>query len=121
MRVTGTSAHEGDGVDVIVRMSGSAYDSWAGFEEITVRSCFTVRVSPASRWREDPDDGDCPEHPALTFAPPVRGSHFDPQDCLLARVVPGATEVRGAAPHPPDARSGRPQVACALDPAAAPH
>lgn len=46
MRVTGTSAHERDGVDVIVRMSGSAYDSWAGFEEITVRSCFTVRVSP---------------------------------------------------------------------------
>lgn len=58
MRVTGTSAHERDGVDVIVRMSGSAYDSWAGFEEITVRSCFTVRVSPASRWREDPDDVD---------------------------------------------------------------
>ncbi|MYS74080.1 translation initiation factor IF-2, partial [Streptomyces sp. SID5926] len=44
MRVTGTSTHEGDGVEVVVRTSGSAYNSWVDLEEVTVRSCFTVRV-----------------------------------------------------------------------------
>ncbi|MET9358482.1 translation initiation factor IF-2 [Streptomyces sp. NPDC006617] len=179
MRVTGTSTHEGDGIDVVVRTSGSAYNSWVDLEEITVRSCFTVRVSPRSRWREDPHDVDCPEGPALTFAPPpepprlpaeelrarlprvpaggrvdetevrrtlaaldldpairtevktdggrvgvllsVQGNHFDPQDCLLARVVPGATEVW----VPPRIQrmpgEGGCTVANALDPAPAPH
>ncbi|MFD5283884.1 translation initiation factor IF-2 [Streptomyces rubrogriseus] len=179
MRVTGTSTHEGDGVEVVVRTSGSAYNSWVDLEEVTVRSCFTVRVSPGSRWREDPHDVDCPEGPALTFAPPpeppelpaeelrttlpripadgrvdeaevrrtlaaldldprirteveadggrvgvllsVKGNRFDPQDCLLARVVPGATEVW----VPPRIQrmpgEGGCSVANALDPAPAPH
>ncbi|MFH8443196.1 translation initiation factor IF-2 [Streptomyces sp. NPDC018026] len=179
LRVTGTSTHEGDGVDVVVRTSGSAYNSWVDLEEVTVRSCFTVRVSPRSRWREDPQDVDCPEGPAPVFAPPpeppglpteelraklprvpaggrvdetevrrtlaaldldprvrteveadggrvgvllsVQGDHFDPQDCLLARVVPGATEVW----VPPRIQrmpgEGGCSVANALDPAPAPH
>ncbi|MGW6685087.1 translation initiation factor IF-2 [Streptomyces sp. NPDC054961] len=151
MRVTGTSTHDGNGVDVVVRTSGSADEGWLEPEEIVVRRCFSVRVSPTSQWREDPRDVDCPDGPALTFAPPpepprlpyeelraklprvpeggradeaevrrtlaalvldpairtevkadggrvgvllsVTGNGFDAQDCLLARVGPGATEV----------------------------
>ncbi|MFF3754618.1 translation initiation factor IF-2 [Streptomyces sp. NPDC002018] len=151
LRVTGTSTHEGDGVDVVVRTSGSAYNGWFDLEEVAVRRCFAVWVSPKSEWREDPRDVDCPDSPPLTFAPPpepprlpyeelraklprvpeggqadeaavhrtlaaldlhpairtrvkadggrvgvllsVKGNGFDAQDCLLARVSPGATEV----------------------------
>lgn len=151
LRVTGTSTHDGDGVDVIVRTSGSAYSEWFDVQEVVVRRCFAVRVSPTSRWGETPRDVDCPDGPPLSFDPPpepprlpfeqlraslprvpeggrvdeagvrrtiaaldldpairtevdadggrvgillsVQGSHFDPQDCLLARVEPGATKV----------------------------
>ncbi|MBT2469318.1 translation initiation factor IF-2 [Streptomyces sp. ISL-66] len=151
LRVTGTSTHDGNGIGVVVRTSGSAYKGWLNPEEIVVRRCFAVRVSPKSEWREDPRDVDCPDGPALTFAPPpepprlpyeelraklprvpeggradeadvrralaaldldpairtevktvggrvgvllsVKGNGFDAQDCLLARVGPGATEV----------------------------
>ncbi|MFE9708347.1 translation initiation factor IF-2 [Streptomyces sp. NPDC005930] len=151
LRVTGTSTHDGDGVDVIVRTPGSAYNEWFDVQEIVVRRCFAVRVSPKSRWGEAPRDVDCPDGPPLSFAPPpepprlpfkelraslprvaassqvdearvrrtlaaldldpairtevkadggrvgvllsVQGNHFDPQDCLLARVEPGTTEV----------------------------
>ncbi|MFD9034434.1 translation initiation factor IF-2 [Streptomyces sp. NPDC059567] len=151
LRVTGTSTHEGDGIDVVVRTSGTAYNEWFDPQEVAVRRCFEVRVSPKSEWGEDPRDVDCPDGPRLTFAPPpepprlpyeelraklprvpeggrvdeaevrrtlaaldlhpairtevkadggrvgvllsVKGNGFDPQDCLLARVGPGATEV----------------------------
>ncbi|WP_327739075.1 translation initiation factor IF-2 [Streptomyces nojiriensis] len=151
LRVAGTSTHDGDGVDVVVRTSGSAYNTWFDPEEVVVWRCFAVRVSPKSEWREDPRDVDCPDGPALTFAPApepprlpyeelraklprvpeggrvdeaevrrtlaaldldpailaevkedggrigvllsVKGDGFDAQDCLLARVRPGATEV----------------------------
>ncbi|MEU3304231.1 translation initiation factor IF-2 [Streptomyces sp. NPDC006678] len=150
LRVTGTSTHDGDGIDVVVRTSGSAYNGWLDPEEVAVRRCFAVRVSPKSEWREAPRDVDCPDGPLLTFAPPpepprlpyeelraklprvpeggrvdeaevrrrlaaldldpairtevkadsgrvgvllsVKGNGFDAQDCLLARVGPGATE-----------------------------
>ncbi|MCX2179946.1 translation initiation factor IF-2 [Streptomyces sp. SKN60] len=152
LRVNGTSTHDGDGVEVVVRTSGSAYNSWFDLEEVTVLRCFAVRVSPTSEWREEPRDVDCPEGPPLTFAPPpapprlpygeplraklprvprggrvdeaevrravaaldldpairsevraeggrvgvllsVQGNGFDAQDCVLARVSPGATDV----------------------------
>ncbi|MFF5563797.1 translation initiation factor IF-2 [Streptomyces sp. NPDC012623] len=151
LRVTGTSTHDGDGVDVVVRTPGSTYNRWRDLEEVTVLRCFLVRVSPKSEWGAAPRDVDCPDGPPLTFAPPpepprlpreelrarlprvpeagradeaevrrtlaalelepaihtevkadggrvgillsVRGSGFDAQDCLLARVGPGATEV----------------------------
>ncbi|MFI2780630.1 translation initiation factor IF-2 [Streptomyces sp. ALB3] len=70
MRLTGTSTHEGDGVDVVVRTSGSAYNSWFDVEEVTVQRCFEVRVSPKSEWREKPHDVKCPDGRPLTFAPP---------------------------------------------------
>ncbi|TLQ45061.1 translation initiation factor IF-2 [Streptomyces marianii] len=179
LRVTGTSTHDGDGVDVVVRTSGSAYNRWRDAEEVVVRRCFAVRVSPESEWREDPRDVDCPDGPPLTFAPPpepprlpykelrarlprvpeggrvdeaavrrtlavldldpairtevkadggrvgvllsVKGNGFDPQDCLLARVVPGATEVW----VPPRIQrmpgEGGCTVGNALDPAPPPH
>ncbi|MFD7561247.1 translation initiation factor IF-2 [Streptomyces sp. NPDC059835] len=151
LRVTGTSTHDGEGVRVVVRTSGSAYRGWMNAEQIVVRRCFLIRVSPKSQWREEPDDVDCPDGPPLTFAPPpappalpyeelrsklprvpeggrvdeaevrralaaldmdpairtevkadaglvgvllaVKGNGFDAQDCLLARVAPGATDV----------------------------
>ncbi|WP_247698591.1 MULTISPECIES: hypothetical protein [unclassified Streptomyces] len=166
--MTGTSTHAGDGVDLVVRTSGSAYNRWVDLEEITVLRCFTVRVSTESHSREDPHAVDCPDGPALAFAPPpepprlpgeelraalprvprdgrvdeagvrralaaldldpgirtevksdrgrvgvvlvveaAEGDHVDPRDCLLARVVPGATRGVGAAPHPAYARRGR--------------
>ncbi|MFD4688984.1 translation initiation factor IF-2 [Streptomyces sp. NPDC058463] len=151
LRVAGTSTHEGDGIDVVVRTSGSAYKGWLDPQEVTVRRCFALRVSPKSEWGEDPRDMDCPDGPPLAFAPPpeppqlpyeelqaklprvpeggrvdeaevrrklaaldlhpairtevkadggrvgillsVKGNGFDPQDCVLARVDPGATKV----------------------------
>ncbi|MFE4693296.1 translation initiation factor IF-2 [Streptomyces sp. NPDC056749] len=151
LRLTGTSTHDGDGVEVVVRTSGSAYEGWLAPEEVTVRRCFTVRVSPRSEWGESPRDVDCPKSPPLSFAPPpvpprlpyeelrarlpripeggrvdedevrrtlaaldlhpairhevkregdrvgvllsLQGNGFDAQDCLLARVGPGDTEV----------------------------
>ncbi|MDQ0791766.1 translation initiation factor IF-2 [Streptomyces sp. B1I3] len=151
LRVTGASTHDGDGIDLIVRTSGSAYHGWLDVNEVTVRRCFAVRVSTESEWREDPRDVGCPDGPPLTFAPPpeppqlpydelranlprvpeggrvdeaevrrtlaaldlhpairtevkaaggrvgvllsVKGNGFDAQDCLLARVSPGATTV----------------------------
>ncbi|MFE9696846.1 translation initiation factor IF-2 [Streptomyces sp. NPDC006270] len=151
LRVNGTSTHDGDGVHVVVRTSGSAYNQRFDPDPVTVRRCFEVRVSPKSKWREDPRDVGCPDGPRPTFAAPpepprlpseelraelprvpeggraeeaevrralaaldldpairtevradggrigvllsVRGNGYDPQDCLLARVAPGATEV----------------------------
>ncbi|MFE9479240.1 translation initiation factor IF-2 [Streptomyces spororaveus] len=179
MRVSGTSTHEGRGVDVTVRTSGSAYNSWLDPEEVTVQRCFVVRVSPDSDWDEVPRDVRCPDGPAMTFAPPpepprlpyeelraklprvpeggrvdeaevrrtlaaldlnpairtevkadggrvgvllaVKGNGFDPQDCLLARVDPGATEVW----VPPRIQrmpgEGGCTVGNALDPKPSPH
>ncbi|MGW6538190.1 translation initiation factor IF-2 [Streptomyces sp. NPDC055051] len=68
--LSGTSTHEGDGVDVVVRTSGSAYDGWFDVQEIVVHRCFEVRVSPTAEWREVPRDVDCPDNLPLTFAPP---------------------------------------------------
>ncbi|MGI5413761.1 translation initiation factor IF-2 [Streptomyces chartreusis] len=179
MRVTGTSTHDGDGIDVIVRTSGSAYNEWRDPQEVTVRRCFAVRVSPKSEWREEPRDADCPQGPPLTFAPPpeppqlpyeelraklprvpeggrvdeaevrrtlaaldldpairtevkadggrvgvllsVKGNGFDPQDCLLARVGPGATEVWVPSRIQRMPGEGGCSIANALDPMPAPH
>ncbi|MFJ9746502.1 translation initiation factor IF-2 [Streptomyces chartreusis] len=179
MRVTGTSTHDGDGIDVIVRTSGSAYNEWSDPQEVTVRRCFAVRVSPKSEWREDPRDADCPQGPPLTFAPPpeppqlpyeelraklprvpeggrvdeaevrrtlaaldldpairtevkadggrvgvllsVKGNGFDPQDCLLARVAPGANQVWVPSRIQRMPGEGGCSIANALDPMPAPH
>lgn len=164
---------------MVVRTSGSAHDGWIDPEEVTVRRCFTVRVSPGSEWREDPREVDCPDGPPPAFAPPpepprlpyeelrvklprvpesgrvdeaevrrglagldlhpavrtevkadggrvgvllsVKGDGSDAQDCLLARVGPGATEVW----VPPRIQrmpgEGGCTVGNALDPQPAPH
>ncbi|MFH8694473.1 translation initiation factor IF-2 [Streptomyces chartreusis] len=179
LKLTGTSTHDGDGIDVVVRTSGSAYNEWHDPQEVTVRRCFAVRVSPKSEWREDPRDVDCPDGPPLTFAPPpepprlpyeelranlprvpeggrvdeaevrrtlaaldldpairsevkaeggrvgvllsVKGNGFDPQDCLLARVGPGTTEVWVPSRIQRMPGEGGCTVANALDPMPAPH
>ncbi|MFJ4539909.1 translation initiation factor IF-2 [Streptomyces tibetensis] len=69
LRVMGTSTHDGDGVDVVVRTSGSASKGWLDPDEVVVRRCFSVRVSPKSEWGEEPRDMDCPGGSGLTFAP----------------------------------------------------
>lgn len=70
MSVAGTSTHDGDGVDVVIRTSGSAYDSWFDPAEVTARRCFTVRVSPKAEWGEEPRDAECPDGLPMRFAPP---------------------------------------------------
>ncbi|MFJ8921401.1 translation initiation factor IF-2 [Streptomyces sp. NPDC102415] len=179
LRVTGISTHDGDGIEVIVRTSGSAYDGWLDPDEVDVRRCFAVRVSPRSEWREEPRDVDCPDGRPLTYAPPpepprlpseelgaklprvpgsgrvdeaeirrtlagldmdpairtevkadggrvgvllsVQGNGFDPQDCLLARVAPGATEVWVPSRIQRMPGEGGCTVANALDPQPPPH
>ncbi|MER6257762.1 hypothetical protein ABT224_41240 [Streptomyces sp. NPDC001584] len=54
---------------MVVRTSGSAYNTWFDPEEVVLRRCFAVRVSPKTEWREDPRDVDCPDGFPLTFAP----------------------------------------------------
>ncbi|MFG2538273.1 translation initiation factor IF-2 [Streptomyces sp. NPDC048511] len=179
LRVTGTSTHDGDGIEVIVRTSGSAYDGWLDADEVDVRRCFAVRVSPRSEWREEPRDVDCPDGRPLAYAPApepprlpseelraklprvpgsgrvdeaeirrtlagldmdpairtevkadggrvgvllsVQGNGFDPQDCLLARVAPGATEVWVPSRIQRMPGEGGCTVANALDPLPPPH
>ncbi|MGV9457280.1 translation initiation factor IF-2 [Streptomyces sp. NPDC003635] len=179
LRVTGTSTHDGDGIDVVIRTSGSAYDGWFASEQVTVLRCFSVRVSPKSEWGEDPHDVDCPEGPALDFAPPpepprlpyeelrtklprvpeggradeaevrrtlaaldldpairtevqadgnrvgvllsTKGNGYDAQDCLLARVSPGATEVWVPSRIQRMPGEGGCTVGNALNPAPPPH
>ncbi|GHF63202.1 MULTISPECIES: translation initiation factor IF-2 [Streptomyces] len=70
LRVKGASTHDGDGVEVTVRTSGSAYNEMFDPDPVTVRRCFAIRVSPKSEWREVPRDVDCPDGPRPTFAPP---------------------------------------------------
>ncbi|MEV7872222.1 translation initiation factor IF-2 [Streptomyces sp. NPDC088124] len=91
LRVTGTSTHDGNGVDVVVRTSGSAYNRWRDLEEVTLRRCFTVRVSPKSEWREDPRDVNCPDGPLLTVAPPPEPSRLPYEEfrAKLPRVLQG--------------------------------
>ncbi|MFF3830970.1 translation initiation factor IF-2 [Streptomyces sp. NPDC002455] len=177
--VTGTSTDDGDGIEVVVRTSGSASDGWLDADEVEVRRCFAVRVSPRAEWREEPRDVDCPDGPPLTFAPPpeppplpyeelraklprvpgsgrvdeaevrrtvagldmdpairtevkedggrvgvllsVQGNGFDAQDCLLARVAPGATEVWVPSRIQRMPGEGGCTVANALDPLPSPH
>ncbi|GGV08472.1 hypothetical protein GCM10010275_56050 [Streptomyces litmocidini] len=179
LRVTGTSTHDGDGIDVVVRTSGFVYEGLVFPEQHVVRHCFTVRVSPTSEWDEDPREVDCPDGPALAFPPPpepprlpydelraklprvpeggrvdeaevrralaaldmdpairtevkaeggrvgvlllVPGNGFDAQDCLLARVDPGATEVWVPPRMHRMPGEGGCSVANALDPKPSPH
>lgn len=100
LRVTGTSTHTGEGVDLVVRTSGSAYNRWVDPEEITVRRCFTVRVSPESRWRVDPHDVDCPVGAALAFAPPPEPPRLPVEEVRAALPrVPREGRVDEAAVH----------------------
>ncbi|MGW8744432.1 translation initiation factor IF-2 [Streptomyces sp. NPDC055794] len=69
MRVDGTSSQDGDGLELVVRTSGTAFNSTFDIEEVTVRRCFAVRVSPRSEWREKPRDVDCPDSLPLVLGP----------------------------------------------------
>ncbi|MFE2290206.1 translation initiation factor IF-2 [Streptomyces sp. NPDC059452] len=69
LRVKGASTHEGDGIDLVVRTSGTAYGQRRDHEPVTVVRCFSVRVSPKTEWGEDPRAVGCPDGPPLTFAP----------------------------------------------------
>ncbi|MDH6227092.1 translation initiation factor IF-2 [Streptomyces sp. MJP52] len=179
LRVTGTSTHDGDGIGVVVRTSGSASEGWLAPEEVTVRRCFALRVSPRTEWGAEPDGVDCPDGPPPAFAPPpepprlpyeelraelprvpedgradeagvrralasldldpairtevkadggrvgvllsVEGNGFDAQDCLLARVAPGSTEVWAPPRIQRMPGEGGCTVGFALDPLPPPH
>ncbi len=48
-------------MELVVRTSGSAYNGWFDVEEVTVRRCFALRVSPEAEWGEEARDVDCPD------------------------------------------------------------
>ncbi|MFF5899626.1 translation initiation factor IF-2 [Streptomyces argenteolus] len=179
LRVTGASTHDGDGIDVVVRTSGTAYNGWFDVEEVTVSRCFTVRVSPRTEWGEEPRDVDCPDGLPMTFPPPpeppplpyeelrtklprvsedgrvdeaevrrvlasldlhpeirteveadggrvgvllsVEGNGFDAQDCLLAHVEPGGTDVWVPSRIQRMPGEGGCSIGNALDPQPSPH
>ncbi|WP_432102082.1 translation initiation factor IF-2 [Streptomyces sp. bgisy091] len=179
MRLSGTSTNDVDGVDVVVRTSGSAYHGWIDVEEVTVLRCFRVRVSTKAEWGEEPDDVRCPDGRPLTFPPPpepprlpyeqlraelprvpeggradeadvrraissldldpairsevraedgvvgvllsLEGNGFDPQDCLVAAVRPGSTEVWVPARVQRMPGEGGCSISNALHPIQAPH
>ncbi|MEU0127373.1 translation initiation factor IF-2 [Streptomyces sp. NPDC006289] len=75
----------GDGVDLVVRTSGSAHRGWIDTQEVTVERCFGMRVSPRSQWREDPKDADCPDGPPPAFAQPPEPLRL-PYEELRARL-----------------------------------
>jgi hypothetical protein len=111
MRVTGTTTGEGDGVGVIVRLSGTASAGWMEPDQITVLRCFELRFSTETEWGDEPRDVTCPPGRPLTFNPWPR----TPQ-------IP-AERLREALPHVPrggtvDERKVRRAVASLdLDPA----
>ncbi|MBT3075967.1 MULTISPECIES: translation initiation factor IF-2 [Streptomyces] len=179
MRVKGASTHDGDGIDLVVRTSGSAYGQRRDGEPVTVVRCFSVRVSPRSEWGEEPRAVACPDSPPLTFAPPpepprlpyeelraklprvpeggqvdeagirrtlaaldldeairtevkadggrvgilmsLKGNGYDPQDCLVAHVRPGATEVWVPSRIQRMPGEGGCSIGNALEPLAPPH
>ncbi|MGW1292613.1 translation initiation factor IF-2 [Streptomyces sp. NPDC002533] len=102
LRVKGASTHEGDGVEVTVRTSGSAYNDLFDPDPVTVRRCFAIRVSPKSKWRETPRDVGCPDGPRLTFTPPPEPPRLPYEElrAKLPRVPKGGrvdeAEIRGA-------------------------
>ncbi|WP_285566084.1 hypothetical protein [Actinoallomurus iriomotensis] len=70
MRVTGTTTAQGDGVGVVIRVSGIASKGWPDdAETITVVRCFELRVSPKTEWDVEPHDTNCPPGRPLTFKP----------------------------------------------------
>ncbi|MGW2115004.1 translation initiation factor IF-2 [Streptomyces zhihengii] len=69
LRVTGTSTHD-DGIEVIIRTSGSAYGDRLDSQKIVVRRCFVLRVSSGTERGGTPHGVDCPDGPPLAFAPP---------------------------------------------------
>ncbi|MDN3268161.1 translation initiation factor IF-2 [Streptomyces sp. MA15] len=102
LRVTGTATHDGDGVELIVRTTGSAPEPGLDPQAVTVRRCFAVRVSPRTEWGEEARDVDCPDGPPLRFAPPPEPPQvpFEAVSSKLPRVPKGGrvdeVEVRRA-------------------------
>ncbi|MGA5603119.1 translation initiation factor IF-2 [Actinospica acidiphila] len=91
LRVTGAETHEGEGVELIVRTTGSALESGLDPQTITVRRCFSLRVSPSVEWGEEAREADCPDGPPLRFAPPPEPPQvpFDAVVSHLPRVPEG--------------------------------
>jgi hypothetical protein len=69
MRVTGTTTVRAKGVEVVIRVSGSAPTAWPDTGTITVVHCFALRVSPTTTWDVEPRGVDCPPGRPLAFPP----------------------------------------------------
>ncbi|MFF9663904.1 translation initiation factor IF-2 [Streptomyces althioticus] len=85
LRVTGTETHDGKGVELIIRTTGSALESGLDPQTITVWRCFSLRVSPSVEWGEEPRDVDCPDGPPLRFAPPPEPPQV-PAEALMEKL-----------------------------------
>ncbi|MFG2249562.1 hypothetical protein [Spirillospora sp. NPDC048823] len=71
MRVAGATTGEGDGVRVVVRVSGTAAAQWPDAHgPVTVKRCFELRFAAGAEWHEDEPRGvRCPAGEPLTFEP----------------------------------------------------
>ncbi|NEC53958.1 translation initiation factor IF-2 [Actinospica acidiphila] len=85
LRVTGTGTHDGKGVELIIRTTGSALESGLDPQTVTVRRCFSLRVSPSVEWGEEARDVDCPDGPPLRFAPPPEPPQV-PAEALMEKL-----------------------------------
>jgi hypothetical protein len=93
MRVTGTTTAQGDGVGVVIRLSGTALNEWSEPRYITVVRCFELRFSPKTKWGAEPRDVNCPPGRPLTFKPWPKTSQI-PYERLrkaLPRIPHGGT------------------------------
>ncbi len=92
MRVGGAST-AGEGVGVVVRVSGSAFEKWPSGDEVTVVRCFELRFSTESAWGDGPRGVRCPAGEPVVF-PPWPESPEIPDERLrevLPRVPRGGT------------------------------
>ncbi|MBP2708374.1 translation initiation factor IF-2 [Microbispora sp. RL4-1S] len=69
MSVTGTTTAQGDGVGVVIRLSGTASEGAIEPRTVPVARCFELRFSTFGDWDAEPRDAVCPTGPPLTFAP----------------------------------------------------
>ncbi|MFF5265112.1 hypothetical protein ACFY4C_40030 [Actinomadura viridis] len=93
MRVSGARTHEGRGVGLVIRVEGAASEGWPIPDEITVKRCFGLRISPHREWDETPGRVRCPAGEPLTFAPPPKDPEIPAErlEEVLPRVPAGGT------------------------------
>jgi hypothetical protein len=90
LQLTGTSTHDGRGIDLVVRTSGSGTGAGPDSPEVTVQRCFAIRASPRTDWNEPPRDVGCPDGAPLGFpVPKAAAPPYEELRSKLPRVPEG--------------------------------